>query len=343
MWNELCYTWKIIAVAAVEVNRLAAPWLKFGVRVISVVEAISRGETRVSDVSGPNHRVIDVLNFLAAHPTESFTLSEVAAQLGLSNGSAHRVLTTMAEARYLSRHPKHKTYTLGVALVAIGQAALERHRGVDIARREMARLTAELRAQCIATAIVDDELLFLAKEGTPQTHDSLNRVGERRPFLPPLGVGHVAWADSATVESYLARSRDTLTDAMRDHLRRSLAIIRDRGYAIAANGHTLRALRQTATLPTDRQRDPQHLAQLTRLVGELSAGEIQLLDLADAQQQGVSYISAPVFSPAGTVAMELSLSGMPDDLSRGEIERYVERLRAVAAIVTSETHGRQPA
>lgn len=296
----------------------------------------------MSEVSGPNHRVIDVINFLSAHPTESFTLSELAEHLGLSNGSAHRVLTTLTEARYLSRHPKHKTYSLGVALVAVGQAALEKHRGVDIARREMARLTSELKGQCIATAIVDDELLFLAKEGTPQTHDSFSRVGERRAFLPPLGVGHVAWADRVTLENYLARSQSTLTDAMRDHLRMSLEVIRRRGYAIAANGDKLRALRKTATLPIDRQRNSAHLERVRQLVSELTEKEIQLLDIADVIKDGVSYISAPVFSPAGTVAMELTVSGMPDNLTLQEIEHYAERLRAVAAIVTSETHGRRP-
>jgi DNA-binding IclR family transcriptional regulator len=296
----------------------------------------------MADASGPNGRVIDVINFLAAHPTESFTLSELADHLGLSNGSAHRVLSALTEARYLARHPKHKTYSLGVALVAVGQAALEKHRGVDIARREMARLTDELRAQCIATACVDDELLFLAKEGAPQTHDGLSRVGERRPFLPPLGIGHIAWADSAAVAAYLAKAPATFSGAMRDYLLRALPVIRQRGYVIAANGPALRALRQTTTLPLHRQRDEAYWQRLHQLIGELTEREVQLLDIDDAVAEGVSYISVPVFSPSGSVAMELALSGMPEGLSRSEIERYIERLRAAASIVISETHGRLP-
>lgn len=296
----------------------------------------------MADISGSNNRVIDVLNFLAAHPTEAFTLSELAGHLELSNGSAHRVLTALTEARYLSRHPKHKTYSLGVALVAIGQAALEKHRGIDIARREMARLTEELNVQCIATAIVDDELLFLAKEGLPQTHDGLNRVGERRPFVPPLGLGHIAWADKKAVAEYLARAQSTLSDSMRDYLKTALDVIRQRGYIIAANGNALRALRQTATFPIDRQRDDAYWSRVHELIGALSEKEIQLLQIADAGNEGVSYISAPVFSPTGAVTLELALSGMPENLSAEEIERYAQRLRATAAIVTSETHGRMP-
>ncbi len=296
----------------------------------------------MADTSGSNGRVIDVINFLAAHPTESFTLSELAGHLGLSNGSAHRVLSTLTEARYLSRHPKHKTYSLGVALVAIGHAALEKHRGIDVARREMARLTDELKAQCIATAIVDDELLFLAKEGTPQTHDGLNRVGERRPFVPPLGLGHIAWADRSTFEAYLAKAPTAVSDGVRRYLETVLSTIRARGYAIAANGPALRALRQTAMLPIPRQHDDGYQARVQQLIGELSEREIQLLNLDDIGSEGVSYISVPVFSPTGSVALELSLSGMPHHLEREEIERYIARLQTTAAIVTSETHGRIP-
>ncbi len=295
-----------------------------------------------SAVSGSSGRIIDVINFLAAHPTESFTLSELSDHLGLSNGSAHRVLSALTDARYLSRHPKHKTYSLGVALVAIGQAALEKHRGVDIARREMARLTDELKAQCIATACVDDELLFLAKEGAPQTHDGLSCVGERRPFLPPLGIGHIAWADTAMVTAYMAKAPATFGEEMRDYLRRVLPVIRQRGYVIAANGPALRALRLTTTLPLHQQRDESYWQRLHQLIGALSEREVQLVDLADAVTDGVSYISVPVFSPTGAVTMELALSGMPDGLSLGEIERHIERLRAAAAIVISETHGRMP-
>ncbi|MGO8713489.1 MAG: IclR family transcriptional regulator [Rhizomicrobium sp.] len=296
----------------------------------------------MGDSSGPNSRAINVINFLAAHPADAFTLSELAEQLDLSLGSAHRVLTTLVDARYLSRHAKHKTYSLGVALVAIGHAALEKHRSIDIARREMARLTDELKVQCIAAAVVDDELLFLAKEGIPQTHDGLSRVGERRPFIPPLGLAHVAWADEGVVEAFLAKAPSNLNDRMRVHLRNAVGLVRERGYAIAANGPALRALRQTSTVPIGYQRDETYWSRVHTLIATLSEAEVQLLSFEHLNAAGVCYISAPVFSPTGDVALELTLSGMPLNLSAEEIERYAERLRTAAAVITSETHGRMP-
>src|SRR3546814_11594689 len=74
-----------------------------------------------------SRRIVRLINFFAAHPTESFTLSEVVDQLSISLGSAHRALRSLADARYLVRHPAHTTYSLALALVAVGQAALARH------------------------------------------------------------------------------------------------------------------------------------------------------------------------------------------------------------------------
>jgi hypothetical protein len=50
-----------------------------------------------------------------------------------------------------------------------------------------------------------------------------------------------------------------------------------------------------------------------------------------------------VFSPSGTVSLQLVISGLPKILSATKIERYAERLCATAALITSETHGRRPA
>ena len=296
----------------------------------------------MASTSDANSRVVEVLDFLASHPTERFTLSEIASQLGLSNGTAHRMLLSLTRARYLNRHPKHKTYTLGVALVAIGQAALEQHRGVEVARREMLRLTEELKAQCWLTTIVDDEMLFVAKAGAPHTDDELYQIGERRLFLPPLGLLHIAWTHSDQRSSYLDTAEKLLSEAQFTHIKRSLAWVREHGYAIAAHGDSLRVLGRVARISLDRKNTAGYLARLHKLVGALSLKEIALLDVDAAKGAEVAYITAPIFSPQGTVAFEIALSGLPDKLTTEEIEHYIRRLRVAASVVTSETFGRAP-
>lgn len=294
------------------------------------------------EVSNPTRRVLDVLNLLAAHPTDSFTLAEIARNLGQSPASALRVLATMVEAQFLSRNDKHKTYSLGVAPIAVGQAAIEKHRGIDIAHREMARLAAELNVQCSATALVGDELLVLVKEGTPQSHEGLSRVGERRLVVPPFGICHFAWGGEAAIAGYFARAADHLTGATRTHLLAAFPLIRSRGYAMVANGPAMRALRRARGLPAgllrgDGGRDP-----VRDMLGQLSAAELQLVRAGDAGAEGVGYIAAPVFSPGGTVSLQVVITGMPTRLDARTIEHFAERLCAAAAVITSETHGRRP-
>src|SRR3546814_14637214 len=72
-----------------------------------------------------SRRIVRLINFFAVHPTESFTLSEVVDQLSISLVSAHRVLRSLADARYFVRHSGHTTYLLGPALIAVGSDALE--------------------------------------------------------------------------------------------------------------------------------------------------------------------------------------------------------------------------
>ncbi|NGY04015.1 IclR family transcriptional regulator [Solimonas terrae] len=293
-----------------------------------------------------SQRIVRLINFFAAHPTESFTLSEVVDQLSLSLGSAHRVLKSLTDARYLARHPKHKTYSLGLALVAIGQAALERHPAVNLAREQMARLTDELELQCVATARVGDELMSLAKTGDTSADQGIRHVGERRPFVPPLGLGHAAWAPAEQIDTYLAKVAgrgSTRRDAeMRTHMRKALAVIRERGYALAANGPAMQSVWQLIWEHATHFRSERYWAQMQRLLGALSNDELQLLSLDQVGSLRLAYISAPVFSASGEVLLSISLSGFTRRLEARAVARMAEHLCNAAAQVTAATRGRIP-
>jgi DNA-binding IclR family transcriptional regulator len=300
------------------------------------------GGLRVLENSDPNHRPINVVTFLAAHPTETFTLAELTRHLGLSKGSAHRVMTALAESGFVHRHPRHKTYSLGIALVAIGQAALQKYPGIEFARREMARLVSELHVGCGATAIVNNEYLLLGREGAPHAYDGLTLVGERRFVVPPIGIGQMAWRGEAEVEEYLRRGAAYLTGPVCRRLRASFPIIRRRGYSMAANGLGLRRLVQATIVP---------IGQTTHTVPKLSTlahdvdiplDEYQMLAFNEARGKGVNYLAAPVFSPDGDICFELLVSGLPVEMTDGEFARYTTRLLLAADIVTKEIRGRKP-
>jgi len=294
------------------------------------------------EFSDPNHRPLKVIKFLAAHATESFNLSEIARLLGLSKGSAHRVMTALTEAGFVARHPRHKTYTLGLALVAVGEAALSRYPGVAAARREMARLHAEWGVGCGATAIVNDEYLLLGREGTPRTYDGLTIVGERRLVVPSIGIGQVAWRSEAEIAAYLDKGRTYLDAAVCDHLAACMPVIRQRGYATAANGLGMQRLIDATVIPLNQHATDMKPGPAIDIVGMDSASEFQIRQPAEAAGKGINYIAAPVFSPEGDVCLEIVASGFRETIEANAIDRLAAKVIQAADIVTSEMRGRKP-
>ena len=111
---------------------------------------------------------------------------------------------------------------------------------------------------------------------------------------------------------------------------------------MAANGPAMRGLRQTMSSPNGYIRNDAYWAALHGAIGAMSEDELQLLNIPGRPTNGLRYIAAPVFSPDGSVSLELIATGLPSNLGAKEIERYAERLCAAAAIVTGEVHGRYP-
>lgn len=109
-------------------------------------------------------RSIAVLNFLAAHPGERFTLSEVARSLHLNKATLHALLSAMTESGYLVRDPAQKSYGLGPALIALGNSALGTYPAADYAVPEMQGLSDELGLDCVASAAIHDEIVILDRK-----------------------------------------------------------------------------------------------------------------------------------------------------------------------------------
>jgi DNA-binding IclR family transcriptional regulator len=284
-------------------------------------------------------RTVAILDFLAAHPTESYTLSELSRRLGINGASAHAVLTELTGAGYLVRHPGHKTYRLGPMVIALGHAALESHRAVDVARDEMKHLATELDLECEASAAVGGETVVLARAGPRQPGWSGPAVGQRLPLVAPVGAVFMAWAKPEAVHAWLARSSGA-TEESRARFRDYLDVVRGRGYSVilrvAAERPIGRALARLADEPGAGVA-PETLAAL---VGELGHDDYQLVDSDDVGTYAVTSIAAPVFGPNGEVALAFALLGFRGPISGTEIRVYGERVRDIAMLVTRETHGR---
>jgi len=285
-------------------------------------------------------RAAKVIHFLVSHPTESFGLSELAQRLDVNLASTHRILAALTHAGLVERHPRHRTYSLGLALVAAGQAALERHPTVEAARREMQILSEELGVETVAVAVAGDDLLMIARAGRPRSGRLTARVGERLPNLPFLGPLNWAWAPESELEEWM--SSGGMSSAQLAFFRRAVDVVRRRGYSVAQMGPALERLQAPLFQLAEIPHDAALRNKVRDLIGELSEDELQLLQLETGQSYCVSHIAAAVFDAEERVALEISLVGLPQRMSAAQIDDWAHLVRASALQVTREINGRQP-
>ena len=263
-------------------------------------------------------RALAILDFLAAHPTESFTLSELARELHINLASAHAVLGAMTEAGYLVRHPTHKTYRLGPSTMAVGHAALASHPVIGVAREEMQRLADETGLECMAAAPLDMELVAVARVGPSDRTRPLIEVGQRMPLVPPLGIMFLAWSSSERVDGWLRRINPDEGPGASDRYRRLLESARTLGYNVSIE-------REGRALPVPPVK-----------------GDPGRLDLDPAARHHVVHIASTSFDQRGEVSLVINFAGFDQPLTLDEITDLGTRLRRAAVVITESVHGRTP-
>ncbi|HSS08306.1 MAG TPA: helix-turn-helix domain-containing protein [Acidimicrobiales bacterium] len=279
-------------------------------------------------------RAVEILDFFAAHPTEAFTLSELSKSLDINLASALSVLQALTDAGYLSRHPRRKTYALGPSLVALGSAALTRHRVVDLARGEMRVLARQLSTEVVASIAIGDHITVLATQARPGRRSDSPRVGQRLPLIPPIGQAFMAWGPASAVAAWRSRLGAV---AWRDHLDRALEVVRARGYSVSVDSETRVRLGEAVKQLADRPKDRALQDAIAELVTEL-AGNYELLDIDDQQTYAVSTIVAPVFGPSGEVVLGLTLN-ISGPLRGDQVVDHADRLTQVTQALTTATGG----
>jgi DNA-binding IclR family transcriptional regulator len=260
-------------------------------------------------------RAIDILELLADRPQELLGLSEIARTLAMNKASCHATLTLLADRGYLLRHAD-KSYSLGPGILPLANSFLHDQDALPIARVEMASLSRELNLDCVASGVVDTEIVVLAHTPSPGSFGINMRVGARFPLVPPVGTVFLAWASRDRVQHWLAGVEGQVTPAIRERYLDALAVVRDRGYSVAIG----RADGQRPSASTD-------------------VDDYLLFELRETQRLPVVHIAAPVFDPEGTVRLALTVVAFHDQLTSQEVPGVAKRLTAATAQVARTTWG----
>jgi len=289
-------------------------------------------------------RAIGVLNHLAAHPDQGFTLTELAHGLQTNAASMHAVLATLSTHGYVVREQRRKTYHLGHSAIAIGQAALEQHPAIALASELTDELAETLGLECLAGTLVGRELLTVAAAGRPDRLHTRPRAGQRFPFVPPLGILAAAYAEPAELEDWLMALGPEASPGDRDRYRQAAASVRALGYEIDLQTPARQQIGLVLYELGRSPREPRLLAKLSQLVKQLAREPHQLLDPEPDPDQlfAIDNIQAPIFDGNGRLVAGLTLLGFDDPLPARGLDRYVKAITGAASHVTSVTGGRAP-
>lgn len=270
-------------------------------------------------------RVAAILNFIAEHPGQAFTLSDLVRALKLSRATCHALLTGLVEVGYLYR-ASDKAYVLGPALVAIGRVAAEHASPLQIAKPEMRALADEFEAICSAF-FIDREYVVVRERAASVSHlGNSPPLGARMRLRAPFAAIHFAWSPQSEAEVWLDTATPPPTAEQRSDMLASMAFAREHGYMFSVRNPSLPAS------------EPAELAfSADRMEFPASAG----LHLDPAQSYRLLSVTAPVFDALGNVAFVLGLVGFDRVTSAEQIEHMGRSLRAACDRVTAFISGGQ--
>lgn len=204
-------------------------------------------------------RALTLLNRLAG-ADEGVSLTELAQQVGLSPSTAHRLLTTLEQERYVHFDAERRLWSVGVQAFMTGTAFLKTRDLVALARPHMRALMEESE-ETVNLAVEDQfSAVYLAQVECRQMMRAFARPGGRVPLhCSSVGKALLSAMPDATVAKILHQRglprltvKTINTTAL---LHEDLARSRERGYAMDDEEHAV-GLRCIAAVIFDEGANP---------------------------------------------------------------------------------------
>jgi DNA-binding IclR family transcriptional regulator len=179
-------------------------------------------------------RCLKVLELLAEEPFElSFT--ELAARLNVPKASAHRLCTTLIEAKLIAQEPATRRYMLSSHALWIGSGYLRHSAIYRAAFFPMQDLARQLPGTVQLGVLDQDYVLFIHSVGYPGALDAFADVGLRRP-LNATASGKIFLASMPTeaVDRIMSKctqryTSSTITSSAR--MKQEIALVKKMRYA----------------------------------------------------------------------------------------------------------------
>jgi len=176
---------------------------------------------------------LKVLEALALSPGDR-TLTDLAAECGMSKSNVHRLLRTLEDCGYVRRNADTRTYKASLRLWELGLRVFSR---LDLRAYSLPHLRelAEVTEETTHLSIFDGEaVLYLDKvDGIHAVRTYVN-IGDRAPaYCSSTGKAMLAYLPDETVDRVSRNLKRFTENTVRTpaQLRADLALIRERGYS----------------------------------------------------------------------------------------------------------------
>jgi DNA-binding IclR family transcriptional regulator len=274
--------------------------------------------------------VLDVVELLAGSGTDRLRFSDVVRELGLTQATAHAILTTLCDRGWASRDPVDKTFSLGPAMAVVAATVDTARPLAHTAHTAALQLADEFGYPTSVIERIGDSLVITAFEDAGR--QSRGAPGDRIRYAPPFGVAFAAWDTDEQQRAWIQRSAANNAEVAR-RLEEVLASTRERGFDVDCTTPALtQAAQVVGTLPSDGL--PDHVREITeRLLVEFTTIGFLTDDDSARQAHPVATIAAPVFDHRGRVPMIVAVHPL-QALTRKRIDSIGRRTARVTAALS---------
>ena len=189
-------------------------------------------------------RALALLNRISETPEGGSSLTDLARQVGLPPSTAHRLLTTLEQERYVRFDPDGRLWSVGVQAFVAGSAFTKTRSLVGLARPHMRQLM-EDSGETVNLAVEDEgQAVYLAQIECRQMMRAFARPGSRVPLhCSAVGKAILSGASAKSLAAILQRhgmvrlTPRTITAPTL--LRAELECSRAAGYAVDDEEHAV--------------------------------------------------------------------------------------------------------
>ena len=185
----------------------------------------------------PLEKIFAVLEAVISHQENGLTFAGTVASTALAKASVHRILKGMTELGYLNFNPETKRYFGSLRLASLGAEVMANFQLRDHVRPHLLELNRETE-HTSNLAILDGTMgVYVDKvESKDFGIKLISEIGKTFPlYCTGLGKALLSFSSDGTMAKLLETplktfTERTITDPKK--LKRELALIRDRGYAL---------------------------------------------------------------------------------------------------------------